>query len=82
MAQLLVRNIEEDVRDKLREQARRNGRSMEAEARDILRGAVAKGSAKKEKFGTRISRRFAKDGLTDGIRELRGNTILPPGFDQ
>ena len=39
MAQLLVRGVEPEVLDKIREQAQRNGRSLEAEARDILRRA-------------------------------------------
>lgn len=36
MAQLLVRDLDEDVRQWLRERGARNGRSMEAEARDVL----------------------------------------------
>lgn len=40
MAQLVVRNLENTVKEQLRHRARRNGRSMEAEAREILRNAV------------------------------------------
>lgn len=36
MAQLLVRGLDEDVRQWLRERGARNGRSMEAEAREVL----------------------------------------------
>lgn len=36
MAQLLVRNLKGEVHQWLREQAARNGRSLEAEAREIL----------------------------------------------
>ena len=41
MAQLIVRNLEEEVRSKLRERAQQHGRSMEEEVREILRSAVA-----------------------------------------
>lgn len=39
MAQLLVRDIDENVRQWLRERGARHGRSMEAEAREVLRRA-------------------------------------------
>ena len=42
MAQLLVRNLENAVKARLQRRARRNGRSMEEEVRDILRAAVRK----------------------------------------
>lgn len=40
MAQLIVRNLEEDVVQALRERAVRHGRSAEAEHREILREAL------------------------------------------
>ncbi len=40
MAQLIVRNLEEDVVKALRERAARKGRSTEAEHRDILRDVL------------------------------------------
>lgn len=39
MAQLLVRGLDDDVRQWLRERGARHGRSMEAEAREVLRRA-------------------------------------------
>lgn len=36
MAQLLIRNLPDEVKEGLRERAKSNGRSMEAEARAIL----------------------------------------------
>jgi antitoxin FitA len=44
MATLTIRNLEDDVRDKLRVRAAHQGRSMEDEVRSILRAAVAGGS--------------------------------------
>ena len=40
MATLLIRNLDDAVRDKLRVRAAERGRSMEAEAREILAEAV------------------------------------------
>ena len=36
MAQILVRNLDENIVRKLKEQAKRNGRSLQAEAKMIL----------------------------------------------
>ncbi len=43
MATLTIRNLEDEVRDKLRIRAAQFGRSMEDEVRFILRGAVNQG---------------------------------------
>lgn len=40
MAQLIVRNLDEALKRRLRERAARHGRSMEAETREILRAAL------------------------------------------
>ncbi len=40
MAQILVHDIEDDVKERLQRRAARHGRSMEAEIRDILRNVV------------------------------------------
>lgn len=40
MASIIVRGLDEWVKDQLAMQAKRNGRSMEAEARDILTRAA------------------------------------------
>lgn len=59
MAQLIVRNLEDDVRDKLRDRAQRRGCSMEEEVRDILRAAVLQASASDGKgLGSRIAELF------------------------
>lgn len=49
MAQLIVRQVEETVVKKLKEQAGRNGVSMEEELRRILRKALL-GKSKKTSF--------------------------------
>lgn len=40
MATITIRNLKDEVRDALRVQAARNGRSLEAETREILERAV------------------------------------------
>ena len=79
MAQLVVRNLDADVKERLRRRAARRGRSMEEEAREILRAAVARDDEVPEppRLGTRISRRFAGLGLSDEMPELRGQEARP-----
>jgi plasmid stability protein len=48
MATLTIRNIDPEVHKRLRVRAAHNGRSMEAELRDILKNAVS-GDAEHEK---------------------------------
>lgn len=85
MAQILVRNIDDDVKERLRRNADRHGRSLEQEVREILRAAAAVEEAKPEEpgLGTRIAERFAGIGLTDGeeIPEWRGQLARPANFD-
>jgi plasmid stability protein len=40
MAQLIVRNLDEDIVDALKARAEKNGRSAEAEHREILRSVL------------------------------------------
>jgi len=83
MAQLLVRNIENAVKARLQRRARRNGRSMEEEVRDILRAAVHKEEKKSEfGLGTELAALFADDGLDEPIQELRGFEIELPNFEE
>jgi plasmid stability protein len=80
MAQFVVRNIENQVKARLQHRARRNGRSMEEEVRDILRNAVIEADFPAGGLGTEISGLFAKTGLTSDIPELRGHAIEAPSF--
>ncbi|HEV2522909.1 MAG TPA: Arc family DNA-binding protein [Candidatus Acidoferrales bacterium] len=81
MAQMVVRNIEEAVKSRLRRRAARHGRSMEEEVRDILRDAVKEEETSTVGLGTAISSRFRKVGLKTDIPELRGHKIRPVSFD-
>ncbi|MFO7876436.1 MAG: hypothetical protein R6U55_07655 [Desulfovermiculus sp.] len=64
MASLTLRNIDESLKTSLRMSAAEHGRSMEEEARQILKHyLLSKKSA--EGIGTRISKRFAALGGVD-----------------
>ena len=77
MAQFIVRQLEASVKTRLQRRARRNGRSMEEEVRDILRAAVKDTEAPLGGLGTEISNLFAKAGLREQIPELRGEPVKP-----
>ena len=81
MTQWVVRNLEDDVRDKLQNLAHSHGHSVEEEIRDILRGAVRNPRDADSNLGTRLANRFAGCGLDQEIPELRGQLIQPPRFD-
>ena len=80
MAQFTVRDLEEDVKARLKRRARRHGRSMEDEVRHILRDAVKQEYRATQKLGSRIAARFAKGGLSEDLPMLRGQSPRPPGF--
>jgi hypothetical protein len=97
MAQILVRRVDEDVKERLRARAKKHGRSLEAEARTILEEA-AKGQPtkdrpvrKKEKgFGTLMHERFKHTGFTDEeyseferhLAEMRSEPFKPIDFEE
>lgn len=82
MAQLLVRNLEDDVAERLRRRARRHRRSTEEEVRNILRDAVKDEDTPSPPLGSRLRQRFAGIGLEDEIAELRGQPSHPAAFDE
>jgi plasmid stability protein len=83
MAQLVVRNLDDEVKAKLRRRAAVHGRSMEEEVRAILRDAVKEEARPTGGLGTEIAALFRGIGLREGeeIPELRGYTIKPVDFD-
>lgn len=56
MASLSIRNLDETTKKRLRVRAAENGRSMEAEARTILRSTLAADPDPSESFGAAIRR--------------------------
>lgn len=83
MAQLVVRNLEDDVKVRLKARAKRHRRSLEAEVREILRNAAHADEKPVGGLGTAIAERFRGRGFKEGeIVELRGYTIQPATFDE
>jgi plasmid stability protein len=80
MAQVIVRNIDDDVKAGLKARAALHGWSMEEEVRQILRHAVWDQAAVQPSLGTRIAARFAGVGLTEPLPELQGQAIEPMGL--
>jgi antitoxin FitA len=64
MAAISVRGLDEDVRELLRVRAARNGRSMEAEIREILTAAVQGDEPTADLFTTLLER-FGEHGGVD-----------------
>jgi plasmid stability protein len=81
MAQIIVRNLDDEVKRSLKARAARRGRSMEQEVRDILTASVATPPPVREGLGARIAARFASVGLDEALPELRGETARPASFD-
>jgi plasmid stability protein len=79
----VVRNLEDDVKARLRVLAAEHGRSMEEEVRAILRAAVRPPLRPSGGLGTEIAALFSMNGLRDGeeIAEMPGNIIQPWNFD-
>jgi plasmid stability protein len=83
MATLTIRNLDDDIRDFLRQQAASHGRSMEAEVRDILVHVVKRSQTKPGEVFRRIHAHFA---TIDGADELkipkRTSIPVPVAFDE
>ena len=80
MAQFIVRHLEEDVKARLKRRAVRHGRSMEEEARHILRNALRQANRPAPRLGSRIAARFAKIGLMADLPELHGQPARSADF--
>ena len=82
MAQILIRRLDDDVKRKLQRRARLNGRSTEAEVREILQAAVQVDADPTGRLGSKIAARFAGIGLDDDVAEHRGQPATPAHFDR
>lgn len=80
MSVLTVRNLDDDLKTRLRVRAARHGRSMEAEARAILRESLA--DRQGGEVGTWIHKRFAGLGLDALDLPPRTELARAADFDQ
>ena len=80
MASITVRNLDDNVKHKLRIRAAEHGCSMEAEVREILAEAVAAEPKPRKGLGTRIHDRFKAIGGVDLELPERGPMREPPQY--
>jgi plasmid stability protein len=78
MASITIRNLDDALKLRLRMRAAEHGRSMEEEAREILRQAV--GAAAPKNLGQAIHARFAAIGGVELALPERGQMREPPSF--
>ena len=87
MTSITVRNIEDDLKRRLRIRAAEHGHSMEEEARRILRSALDEDEAPsrdaipEKDLGTAIHELFAPLGGVDGIDFPRLGGLKPAEFE-
>ena len=81
MASITIRNLDDGVKRALRIRAAERGRSMEEEARTILREAVAAGAAPERGLGTELCDLFGPFGGVELDLPPRQPVREPPRFD-
>ncbi|HEY8263233.1 MAG TPA: plasmid stabilization protein [Methyloceanibacter sp.] len=79
MASITIRNLDDDLKRRLRIRAAEHGRSMEEEAREILRSAIS-GVIAPKNLGEAIHARFAAMGDVEVVLPARGPMREPPSF--
>ena len=80
MASITIRNLDDDVKIRLRTRAAGNGRSMEEEVRLILREAADR-EPEPENLASFVRECFAPFGGVDLELPPRGPMRKPPEFD-
>ena len=80
MVQLVVRQIEEEVKTRLKRRAASHGCSMEEEVRHILRNAAREDNRPVTRLGSRVAARFGPKGLTTDLPESHGQQVRAANF--
>ena len=84
MASLVIRNLDDDLKHRLKLRAALHNTSMEEEVRSILRAVLAldEGGNQAEGLGTSIWRRFQRLGGVELKIPPRGPDRAPPDFSE
>jgi plasmid stability protein len=82
MATLTIRQLDEKIKTRLRVRAAHHGRSMEEEAREILRSALTASSPVKGNLAEAIHRRFLAFGGLEFEVPQRDAIRQAPGFGE
>ncbi|MBI3181287.1 MAG: plasmid stabilization protein [Myxococcales bacterium] len=77
---LTIRKLAPEVKQRLRVRAAEHGRSMEEEAREILRAALSGQPGSGRRLVESIRRRFAAAGYVELAPPPRGPMREPPDF--
>jgi plasmid stability protein len=80
MASITIRNLDDSTKSRLRIRAARHGRSMEDEARDLLRTVLSREPSIGPNLLQTIRRRFAKIGAVELEIPARDPLRDPPDF--
>jgi plasmid stability protein len=78
MASITIRNLDEKTKARLRVRAAQHGRSMEEEARTLLRAALQDEVTSKGNLGDAIRARFRRLGGVELRLPARGPIREPP----
>ena len=76
VAQLIVRDVDDSPKRRLRQRAKLHGRSMEAEVREIPQAAAIQGPAFPTALGTCVANRFRGNGLDVSISGDAGQLLV------
>jgi len=80
MSSITIRNLDDSLKRKLRVRAAEQNRSMEEEARDILRRVLSEERAPRNNLADSIRRRVEAVGGIDLVLPARGPIREPPDF--
>ncbi len=81
MASITIRNLDDRLKQNLRVRAAQHSRSMEEEARDILRNTLGAVEPGHSSLAEAVRRRFASFGGIDVTIPSREPVREPPNFD-
>ena len=70
MAQVLVRDLRPETVSRLKEQARRHGRSLQAELKDVLESASRQSVLDARALADRVRRQLARRSHSDSVELL------------
>jgi plasmid stability protein len=82
MGSITIRNLDDSLKSRLRVQAAVHGRSMEDDARDILRTALSHEPRRRPNLAAAIRARFGPLGGVELPAMPRDAMRAPPTFDE
>ena len=81
MAAITIRRLDEDLKTRLRVRAAEHGRSMEEEAREILKASLTADPSSELNLVEAIRRHFAPLGGVELAIPRRKSMLEPPSFE-